>query len=81
MNSCEYCGRGMYLSEGDTCKGCGSPFPPVHQTKPAMMYDPRVFDMNAVKDFGRPGTNIPIVDYYMDAVGPLVRAYFEAREG
>lgn len=58
MSGCEYCGRSLYLSEGDTCKGCGAPLMD-HNALPAVMYDRTILTDEQVYLF-RPGENIPI---------------------
>lgn len=55
---CEYCGRSLYLSEGDNCKGCGAPV--MARNAPAIMYDATVFTGNTMKFLARPGVNIPV---------------------
>jgi hypothetical protein len=34
IGRCDYCGRGQYLSGVETCRGCGSPYPPVPNRRP-----------------------------------------------
>lgn len=72
IGRCEYCGRGMYLSEGDSCKGCGSPFPPVSRHVPVIMYDSSKIDPAEIATF-RPGMNIPIGGVRFEALQDYVR--------
>lgn len=58
---CEYCGRGAYLSEGLTCKGCGGPLP-VEEVPSAPVYlvDSNLHDEAFTRALGIPGAHIPI---------------------
>jgi len=58
---CEFCGRSSYLSDHETCSGCGAPLP--IKSRSALMYDPRVFNQQdgAIYEMlARPGMNIPV---------------------
>jgi hypothetical protein len=79
IQGCDYRGRGLYLSEGDTCKGCGAPLPHDPRTAPAVMYDPAVFGYVFKQSFiGSPEMNIPITLTKALAVEPIARAWFTA---
>jgi hypothetical protein len=57
--SCEYCGRGAYLSDGLTCKGCGGPLP-IDDSPPTYLVHEGLYDRAFVRALGIPGANIPI---------------------
>jgi hypothetical protein len=61
---CEYCGRSLYLSEGDSCKGCGAPIMARSIAQmPVIMYDPNIWPSGTGAleyVLGRPGVNIPV---------------------
>jgi hypothetical protein len=74
IEGCDYCGRSLYLSEGDSCKGCGAP---IMARAPAIVYESTILAPGDLRWIGTPGVNIPLNLSVLPPGAKLIDHYFE----